>query len=360
MRITETKITVRELTDKYQDHQENGVSGYGGLLDIRPPYQREFVYNERQREAVIETVRNGFPLNIMYWAVRDNGEFEIIDGQQRTISICQYVNSDYSIDNRYFHNLTQTEKELLLDYELTVYVCEGTESEKLDWFKTINIAGEELTEQELRNAVYHGPWLADAKAYFSRTGCAAYQLGSDYVSGSPIRQDYLERTLKWISDGHIEDYMATHQHDNNAAELWQYYQQVLHWVQMVFPVYRREMKGIEWGYLYNKHHTTTYNHVDLETRIKELMMDDDVTKKKGIYAYVLSGDEKHLSIRSFTQQQKREIYERQDGICPSCAKQFSIKEMEADHIDPWSKGGRTISANGQMLCVSCNRRKSGK
>lgn len=360
MNITERKITVRSLSAQYTDHQENGVSGYGGLLDIRPPYQREFVYNESQRNAVIETVCKGFPLNIMYWAVRDNGEFEIIDGQQRTISICQYINNDYSIDNRYFHNLTQTEKELLLDYPLTVYICEGTESEKLEWFKTINIAGEELTEQELRNAVYHGPWLADAKAHFSRTGCAAYQLGSDYVSGSPIRQDYLETVIKWINDGQIEAYMAEHQHDANAAELWQYFQRVINWVQVVFPNYRREMKGISWGTLYNQYNTSIFNHIDLENRIKTLMMDDDVTKKKGIYEYLLSGDEKYLSIRSFTPQQKREAYERQDGICVVCNEHFELKDMEADHIDPWSKGGRTITENCQQLCIPCNRRKSGK
>src|SRR5690554_6759538 len=192
MEINLKNITIRDLVKDYKNNPDGGVSGYGGLLDIRPPYQREFVYNDKQREAVIDTVKKGFPLNVMYWAVRDNGDFEIIDGQQRTISICQFVNSDFSYKDRYFHNLSDDEQEKILDYELTVYECSGTDSEKLEWFKTINIAGEELTDQELRNAVYHGSWVTDAKRYFSKSNCPAYQIGSRYLRGTPIRQDYLE------------------------------------------------------------------------------------------------------------------------------------------------------------------------
>ncbi len=209
MEVRLKDITVRELVKDYQDNEENGVVGYGGKLDIRPPFQREFVYNDKQQKAVIDTVSKGFPLNVMYWAVRDNDEekpFEIIDGQQRTLSICKYINSEFSFKDLYFHNLEEDQKEKILDYKLTVYVCEGTDSEKLEWFKTINIAGEELTDQELRNAVYHGSWVTDAKRYFSKTGCPAYQIGSDYMNGTPIRQDYLETVIKWISENKIEGY----------------------------------------------------------------------------------------------------------------------------------------------------------
>ena len=201
MKIELKEITVRELTNGYQDNEENGVVGFGGKLDIRPPYQREFIYKDKQRDAVINTVTKNFPLNVMYWAVREDGTYEVIDGQQRTISLCQYKIGDFAYLFKYFHNLKDDEKEQILNYKLMVYVCSGTESEKLEWFKTINIAGEKLTDQELRNAVYTGPWIADAKRYFSKNGCVAYNLGSDYLIGSAIRQEYLDTAIKWISKG---------------------------------------------------------------------------------------------------------------------------------------------------------------
>lgn len=244
MKIELKEITVRELTKDYQDNDENGVIGFNGKLDIRPSYQREFIYKPAQRDAVIDTISKDFPLNVMYWAVRENGNFEVIDGQQRTISICQFVNGDFAFNGRYFHNLQNDEQEQILNYKLMVYFCSGTDSEKLEWFKTINIAGEELTAQELRNAVYSGSWVTDAKRYFSKNGCPAYGLGGDYLSGSAIRQDYLETAIKWINNGEIEEYMAKHQNDPNANELWLYFQSVINWVQAVFPNYRNEMKGI--------------------------------------------------------------------------------------------------------------------
>ena len=225
MNIELHKITVRELTKGYVDNNENGVRAYGGRLDVRPPYQREFVYKEKQRDAVIDTLIQGFPLNVMYWAVvddaserrDDNGatlgsvaSYEIIDGQQRTISICQYVNGDFAFNFRYFHNLQPDEQEQILNYDLQIYICSGTDSEKLKWFRTINIAGEALTEQELRNAVYAGSWVSDAKRYFSKNGAPAAKIGNDYLNGSAIRQDYLETAIDWISDGNIEVYMSNH------------------------------------------------------------------------------------------------------------------------------------------------------
>ena len=360
MKIELKEITVRELTKDYQDNEENGVVGYGGKLDIRPPFQREFIYKDKQRDAVINTITKDFPLNVMYWAVREDGNFEVIDGQQRTISVAQFVEGDFAFQNRYFHNLQKDEQDQILNYKLMVYFCSGTDSEKLEWFKTINIAGEKLTDQELRNAVYSGSWVTDAKRYFSKNGCPAYAIGSDYLSGSPIRQDYLETTIQWISNDSIEKYMAEHQHEPNANELWLYFQSVLNWVKAVFPTYRKEMKGIEWGFLYNQFHTKKYDSKKLEKEITELMQDEDVTNKKGIYTYVLTRNEKYLNIRAFTDNQKREAYERQKGICVKCSEHFELVEMEADHITPWHEGGKTITENCQMLCKDDNRRKSGK
>jgi hypothetical protein len=359
MKIDFVEITVRELANEYEDKEEAGVIGYNGKLDIRPPYQREFIYKDQQRDAVINTIMKDFPLNVMYWSVRDNGNYEVIDGQQRTISICQFVDGDFAFNNRYFHNLQNDEKEQILGYKLMVYLCSGEDSEKLEWFKTINIAGEKLTEQELRNAVYAGSWVTDAKRYFSKNSCPAYGLGGDYLSGSAIRQEYLETTIKWISNGDIESYMAKFQHKPNANELWLYFQSVIAWVKATFPLFRHEMKGIPWGDLYNIFKDQELDAKKLESEISKLMEDEDVTNKKGIYSYVLDGKEKHLNIRAFTKNQKREAYERQKGICPVCERYFEIEEMEGDHITPWHSGGKTNADNCKMLCKEDNRRKSG-
>ncbi len=359
MKIDLKEITVEKLTDAFADNAEQGVVAYGGKLDIRPPYQREFIYKDKQRDAVIDSLRKDFPLNVMYWAVRGDGHFEVIDGQQRTLSICQYVNGDFSIKGLFFHNLKDDQQEQIRGYKLMVYFCSGTDSEKLDWFRTINIAGEEHTDQELRNAVYAGPWTADAKRYFSKTGCAAYGLASDYVRGSPIRQEYLETAIEWRSSGKIDDYMSKHQHDENATPLWQYFQKVIGWVKATFPKYRREMKGVDWGALYNKFKDKETDTDKLEKRVAKLMQDDDVEKKSGIYPYVLDGDERHLNIRAFSENMKREAYEKQKGVCPKCEKEYKFEEMEGDHIKPWREGGKTNAANCQMLCKDDNRRKSG-
>src|ERR1017187_766719 len=271
MKIELKEITVRELTEGYKDHAINGVVGFGGKLDIRPPYQREFIYKDKQRDAVINTITKEFPLNVMYWSVREDGNFEVIDGQQRTISVCQYVIGDFSFKNLYFHNLQDDKQDQIMNYKLMVYLCSGTESEKLEWFKTINIAGEKLTDQELRNAVYAGSWVSDAKRYFSKPGCAAYGLGSNYMTGSPIRQDYLETAIEWINNGNIEAYMATHQHDPNASALWRYFQDVIEWVKTTFTVYRKDMKGIEWGALYSKYKDVLYDTKKLEEQILKLI-----------------------------------------------------------------------------------------
>lgn len=294
----------------------------------------------------------------MYWAVRDNGDFEIIDGQQRTISICQFINSDFSYKDRYFHNLSDDEQEKILNYELTIYECSGTDSEKLEWFKTINIAGEELTDQELRNAVYHGSWVTDAKRYFSKNSCPAYQIGGRYLNGSAIRQDYLETVIKWISGNQIEDYMGKNQHKENAQDLWVYFTNIIEWVESVFSKYRKEMKGLSWGEFYNKYKSIGFNSEEIEERVSNLYEDLEIKNNKGIYQYILTGDSKYLNLRTFEDHVKKSIYEKQKNKCAHCKKEFPFNQMHADHIKPWSLGGKTEPNNCQILCQSCNAKKS--
>lgn len=360
MEIKLKEIPIREVIKNYINNNEEGVVGFGGKLNIRPKYQREFVYNDKQRDEVINTIRNSFPLNVMYWATNNDGTYEVLDGQQRTISFCEYVIGNFSLNNLAFHNLTNVEQEQILDYKLMIYICTGNDKEKLDWFKIINIAGVQLSDQELRNAIYTGEWLTDAKRHFSKNNCPAYNIASDYLNGSPIRQDYLEKALEWINDGKIEEYMSIHQHDQNANELWLYFQSVINWVKLTFVKYRKEMKGINWGKLYNQFKDTKFDTNKLEEEIAILMQDNDVTKKSGIYEYILTRDEKYLNIRVFDDNMKREAFERQTGICVKCEEQFSIEEMAGDHIIPWSKGGKTTAENCQMLCTRCNAIKSNK
>lgn len=369
MKIALHNIKVSELIAGYEDKAEEGVRGYAGRLNIRPPYQREFIYKEKERNEVIHTLRKNFPLNTMYWVKVGDDDFELMDGQQRTVSICQYVAGDFSVEidgsPMNFGNLTGNKRQEILDYEISVYVCEGTDSEKLDWFKIINIAGARLTNQELRNAIYTGTWLADAKRWFSKTGAPAVQEGREkLVNGSTLRQEILETALEWISRGKVEDYMSAHQHDKDAQELWQYWQSVFDWVKRVFPnqdsARAKLMKGLPWGKFYNEHKDDKLNAAELEQRIVQLIDDDEVDSKKGIYEYLLTDNEKTLSLRAFDEKTQQKIYAKQKGICPTCKKHFTIGEMEADHILTWSGGGKTTPENCQMLCKLDNRTKSGK
>ncbi len=370
MQIDKIQITVKELTDGYLEKGAGGIEGvvaYGGKLDVRPPYQREYVYDVKERDEVIRTIKKGFPLNIMYWAKAEDGHYELMDGQQRTISICRYAAESertFAVDEKYYFNLEKDIQEKIDNYTLDIYICDGTPSEVHEWFKVINIAGKPLTAQELRNTAYTGTWLADAKIHFSKPTCAAYNMAKDYVSGSPIRQEYLETALEWIADrdklNSVEEYMAIHQNDDNANQIWIYFKRVIEWIETIFPNKRKEMKGIEWGLLYYDYKDAELDPTALETEIKSLMADDDVTNKKGIYTYVLTRDLRYLSIRAFTDTQKRTAYEKQNGICPICKEHFEYKEMEGDHIIPWSKGGKTLQENCQMLCLKCNANKSDR
>lgn len=375
MTIKPIEVTVGEITKGYINNDEYGVRGYDGKLDIRPPYQREFIYNENEQQAVITTVLRGYPLNVMYWVRRsDDAEcpYEVMDGQQRTLSLCEYVAGKFSYDFKNFFNLPEDIQRKILDYRLTIYVCEGDASDKLEWFKTINIAGKELKPQEIRNAVYAGPFVTDAKRHFSKTNCGAYRLGKDLVIGTPIRQDFLEKALKWMAEHEtrlgypqtIVGYMAAHQHDPNANNLWSYFQNVLNWAITNFDLrkFKTIMKGLDWAYLYDNFGNDTLDTVALGKRIKELLLlvDSEIDNPKGIIPYVLTGNEQHLNLRAFPLEIKLKVWEKQNHTCAICGKEFDFESMEGDHITPWKDGGRTVLENCQMLCRDCNRRKGAK
>ena len=377
MKINEMHLKIGDLINGYtEDDSTSKVTAWGGKLDVRPEYQREFVYKDKQRDAVINTVLNGFPLNIMYFVDRLDGTYEVLDGQQRIISICRYAKNMFSVkipaatggyNTVNFPNLFDDQLNAFLDYELHVYVCEGTEHEKLDWFQVINIAGEILEEQEIRNAVLHSAWLTDAKSAFSRRNCAANKNYGKYLNGDYIRQKFLETAFRW--NAHYEgitgkdaivQYMQKHRQDKNANALWKYFEDVFSWVQATFGSYDKSMKGVEWGLLYNAHKDDNLDSAELQKRVKELLADDEVQKKSGIYEYLLTGEKKVLNLRTFSERDKITMYNQQQGLCAICGKPFSLKEMHADHIKPWSKGGLTELSNGQMLCINCNLAKGDK
>ena len=361
MRTEMRRIKVSELVCGYENNDDDGVIGYDGKLNIRPPYQREFVYNPKQQRKVIDSILRDFPLGEMHWFVQDEDAYEIIDGQQRTISIAQYIEGDFAVNEYFFDNLTDEEQNQINNYKLTIYLFRGKDRERLDWFERINTTGESLRGQEILNAVYAGPWVSDARNYFSKTGCVAYKIGNDYLNGVPIRQDYLETVIRWISAGDIKGYMGRHQQDTNAKPLWEYFQSVIDWVEATFTKKRvKFMKGVDWGRLYNEHKDAKLDPGEIEKETARLVLDDYVTNRKGIYEYILTRNEKHLNIRAFSDGMKQKAYEKQSGICAKCNKDFRISEMEADHITPWSEGGKTIEENCQMLCKPCNRAKSAK
>lgn len=346
----------------YIDKEEEGVYGMAGRLNIRPEYQREFIYGDKLRNAVIYSIQKGWTLNLLQFVENKDGTLEVLDGQQRLISIGQYVSGKFSIEGMSFHNLREDQQDQILNYELLVCFCKGTESEILEWFKIVNIAGKKLSDQEGRNAIYNGPWVSDARRYFSKRGCSAYKIANRLLKGSTIRQDYLETAIKWINHGDIEEYMSKHQHDDNAEPLWKYFNDIIEWTKKLFPEknYRKKMKGVPFGPLYNKYSNKEYAPNEIEEEVSSLMQNRDVTKKSGIYEYIFDRDENHLSIRVFPDEDKIEAYELQGGECAICREHFEIDEMDADHITPWSKGGKTVPDNCQVLCRHCNQIKSSK
>lgn len=373
MKIEPRQIKVREVFESYADNGDDGVFAYGGRLAIRPPYQREFVYDNKQAEAVVQTVLKGFPLNVMYWVKVGNDSYEVLDGQQRTLSVMQYLKHQFSImlagQKYYWDALPDDKYNAIMNYEFMIYICEGEESEKLEWFKVVNIAGEKLTDQELRNSVYTGKWLSDAKRYFSKRNCAAKLLSDKYVTGDPNRQELLEKALKGICDHQeireITEYMARHKSDADADELWQYFQDVIHWTEKIFPKYYADMKGLDWCHFYNTYSHNTYNSSEMGKEVKRLHEDEEIQRPKGIYEFLLCRDAdpyagRLLNLRNFEKRDKMAAYSKQRGVCPVCRKHFEFEEMEGDHIKPWSKGGHTIPDNCQMLCKNCNQKKTDK
>lgn len=320
----------------------------------------------------MDSILNKFPLNSIYWSKNPNDTYEPMDGQQRTISFCEFVCDRYYIDFEgkptKFTHLHDEDKEKILNYEIDVYIFEGTEKEKLNWFNRINIIGKPLNAQELRNAAFVGTWLTDAKKRFSKSNCAAYDIGRDYINGIPIDQKFLETALLWISDKEnktIEEYMAEHKNDESSSLLWQYFRSVINWVETTFPDYNEKtMKGVQWGLLYNKYHQNIYDAEELKKEVSELMANIVVDKKKNIYEFLLSDRskqfEKLLFSRSFDEKIKLSIYEQQDRKCKHCNKEIELGEARGDHIIPWSEGGQTTEENCQILCVECNNQKSNK
>lgn len=379
MIITEMDLPIRDLIVAYNEDDTTGrVSAMGGRLDVRPEYQREFVYDEKQQSAVINTVMHQFPLNIMYFVRRPDDTFEVLDGQQRIISICRYITNPaisakipaatggYNMVN--FNNLDTAAKDAFLDYQLRIYICEGTDKEKLDWFQVINIAGEVLEQQEIRNALYHGPWLTSAKSAFSRRNCAAHRKYGKYMAGDYIRQKYLETVFSWKAEQEgftgrdaIVQFMQAHRDDPDANDLWNYYEDIFAWVQKIFGAgYDKSMKGVPWGFLYNAHKDDNLDPALIQAEAERLLADSEVQKKAGIYPYLLTGEEKYLNIRQFDSDVALSVYHAQGGKCALCGQAKDFKDMHADHIQPWSKGGKTVPENCQMLCVECNLKKSNK
>ncbi|MCK8625212.1 DUF262 domain-containing protein [Apilactobacillus sp. M161] len=375
MKIKLHQIPVKDIFKGYKDRgDDRGVVGYDNKLDIRPPYQRNYVYDLDQARSVINTILNNYPLNIMYWVINGNDSYEVLDGQQRTLSVMQFLDHKFSIEwdgqNMYVDSLPDDLYNVLINYKFMIYWCEGSDSEKLSWFKTVNIAGEELTNQELRNITYVGPWLSDAKRHFSKRSCVAKKLSDKYITGDPNRQELLEKALKWISDKQgisINEYMAINCSKNDANELWQYWQDVINWVKKIFPNYHKQMKGLHWGDLYNKYNKNKYNSSEINNDIDKLIQDDEIKSIKGIWQYELAKSyepnaKKFLNLRTFSIAAKNKKYKEQNGICPICKseglnKKWNLSEMEGDHIIPWSKGGKTEYSNLEMLCKKHNESK---
>ena len=381
-----TDITVEEICKGfvYNEYEGKGLFGLSGKLTIQPEYQRNYIYADGKRDvAVIESVLKGYPLGLIYFTKVVEDKFEVLDGQQRITSLGRFVTNKLVIKGSngipcYFEGLAADLQNKILQTKLLIYECEGTESEIKEWFKTINIAGVPLNEQELSNAIHSGPFVTKAKEVFSNTQNSNIQKWSAYVSGSVNRQDYLRTALEWVSKGHIDEYMSLHRYDDNVTELKMYFNTVIEWVSAVFNDVEKEMCGLEWGRLYEQYHATAYNPQAVSEKVKALYSDPYVKNRKGIFEYVLGGcvDGKLLDVRVFDEATKQTVYRKQTADatahnvsnCPLCAlgsdanktRIWKLNEMDADHITAWSKGGATDIANCQMLCKTHNRAKGNK
>ena len=381
-----TDITVKDICEGfvYNELEGKGLFGLAGKLTIQPEYQRNYFYADGKKDvAVIVSILKGYPLGLIYFNKVSDDKFEVLDGQQRITSFGRYVTNKFAVKDengmeQYFSGIASNKQELILQTRLLIYECEGTESEIKEWFKTINIAGVPLNNQELLNAVYSGPFVTLGKEEFSNSRNSNIQKWSAYISGSANRQDFLERALDWVSKGNIGDYMSRHRYDNNIIELKTYFNSVIDWVSTVFIDVESEMRGLEWGRLYETYRTQPYSPQNVSEQVHQLYADPYVKNRKGVFEYILGGsiDTRLLDIRVFDEATKKSVYATQTAEavknnvsnCPLCAighdsnknKIWKLAEMDADHVTAWSKGGATDSKNCQMLCKSHNRAKGNK
>jgi hypothetical protein len=371
----------------YNELEGKGLFGLDGKLTIQPEYQRHYIYNDGKKDvAVIESILNRYPLGLIYFNLTANGQYEVLDGQQRITSIGRFVTGKFSIEDengniQYFSGLPEEQQKLILESKLLVYVCQGEEKEVKEWFKTINIVGVPLNEQELRNAIYSGTFVNAAKRVFSNSQNAEIHKWGHYVKGDVKRQEVLRVALEWVCASRgmtVDAYMSMHRHDTQITELENYFRSVIDWVSTTFTMVENNMCGIEWGRLYETYHTTPYSIEHITERVKTLLEDDAVRCSRNIYEYVLGGEQQHalLDVRFFDDKDKKAAFKRQtekaqkEGVsnCPLCAigdnnnrtRIYKINEMDADHVTAWSKGGATTLDNCEMLCKSHNRAKGNK
>ena len=369
----------------YDKNEDKGLFGLDGKLIVQPEYQRNYIYGDGKKDvAVVESLLKGYPLGLIYFVLNADGMYEVLDGQQRITSFGRFVNNTwpFAVERngkpRYFASLDKDDQQRVIEAPLTIYVCEGEPSEIQEWFETINIAGVPLVKQELRNASYHGSFVTLARAVFSNTGNANMNRWRTYIKGEPKRQAILERALDWVSDGNIDKYMAAHRYDTNIDELKNHFDTVIDWIDSIFEYTGAEICGLEWGRLYREYHTQAYSKSAVTERVEALLADEQVTDRKGVFEYVLGGEKNKalLNVRVFDEKTKGTVYKKQtkDAMernvsnCPLCAvghdsnakRIYKLKEMDADHVTAWSKGGATDSANCQMLCKTHNRAKGNR
>lgn len=383
MKTTLKQIAVSDLCKGfvYNELEGKGLFGLDGRLTIQPEYQRNYIYADGKKDvAVIDSMVKGYPLGLIYFNKTGDDAYEVLDGQQRITSIGRFLTNRFAVKDhngmeQYFDGLNLEAQKRILDTALLVYVCSGTEAEIKEWFKTINIAGVPLNNQELLNAVYSGPFVTLAKQEFSNSQNSNVQKWSAYINGAVNRQDYLECALDWVSRGSVSSYMSAHRQDLNITELKTYFNSVIDWVSAVFIDVENEMRGLEWGRLYELYHATPYSPQKVSELVNALFSDPFVTNKRGVFEYILGGetDTKLLHIRVFNEATKRTVYAsqtekaKQKGVsnCPLCAvgdnanrtKIWKLSEMDADHVKAWSKDGATHIENCEMLCKTHNRAK---
>ena len=386
MKTTLTHYSVGDIVKGfvYNELEGRGLFGLDGRLTIQPEYQRNYIYAETKKDVgVISSLLNGYPLGLVYFVRRDDGGLEVLDGQQRITSFGRYVTNKFAITDdhglqQYFSGLPEDKRDIILNAPILAYECEGTESEIKEWFKIINIAGIQVNEQEILNAVYSGPFVTAGKAVFSNSNNSNIQKWSTYIKGAANRQDYWKCALDWVSDGDIDSYMSKHRDDPTIDEVQKYFTSVIDWVSSLFLEVASEMRGIDWGSLFRKYHRNPYNIEEVTRDVSALLQDPYIKRRRGIWEYVLGGktDTRLLEVRLFDEPTKRKAYNRQTvgakemGLsnCPTCAsgtnanktKIWLQKEMDADHVTAWSKGGETNLENCEMLCTPHNQAKGNR